>query len=70
MMENNSVGFQYFSDIHSEFFKNEGQLDNIDIQPSVPYLIIAGDIGNVCGQYQIMYEKFLKLVCNGFYNIW
>jgi len=61
--------FQYFSDLHLEFFDNIEQINKLNIKPIAPYLIIAGDIGNICGSYQNMYQKFLTHVSRMFINV-
>lgn len=53
-----SSKFQYFSDIHLESYTFPHQ-SYIHIKACAPYLIIAGDLGNVFGQW---YKKFLSEV--------
>jgi predicted MPP superfamily phosphohydrolase len=54
------ITFQYFSDIHLEFFDDPHKIDLLNIKPCAPYLIIAGDVDNICHQVQHKYERFLN----------
>lgn len=56
------ITFQYFSDVHLEFFDNPQKIDLLNIKPYAPYLIIAGDIDNICNQVQHKYERFLTRI--------
>lgn len=56
------MDFQYFSDLHLEFGSEYKQ----KIKPFAPYLVIAGDIGNICGDHRHKYEKFLEYVSKMF----
>lgn len=68
-MDHKYIQFQYFSDLHLEFFNSVEQINKLDIKPMAPYLIMAGDIGNICGKYHNMYELFLTHVSKLFVNI-
>jgi len=60
--------FQYFSDIHTEFF-SEYDLKiflKIYLESKADYLIIAGDIGN---PFSIIYSCFLKIISSKFKKI-
>lgn len=59
----NGLRFQYFSDIHLEFFKSH-EISSLlqQIQPMAPYLILAGDIGSVLAEHRAKYEQFLEFV--------
>jgi predicted phosphodiesterase len=52
--------FQYFSDIHLEFYKNPSKIDKINVERKAPYLIIAGDIDNIAGLKGNRFERFVK----------
>lgn len=52
--------FQYFSDIHLEFYKNPNKIDKIKIERKAPYLIIAGDIDNMASLKGARFERFIK----------
>lgn len=60
------MSFQYFSDVHTEFFHNIEQVEQIDIKAMAPYLIIAGDIGNVFNKYREYYVRLLAKVSSMF----
>lgn len=49
--------FQYFSDVHTEFYlSNPGKVSRFGIQAEGEYLILAGDVGNPFTQ---VYKDFL-----------
>lgn len=59
--------FQYFSDIHLEFFKSTSPNIELNIIPHAPNLILAGDIG----WYHLpMYNTFIKLMSEKFNKVW
>lgn len=60
------MSFQYFSDLHLEFFKHFRQIDKLGIQPCAPYLIVAGDISSMTPEGINKYERFLTLVSKMF----
>lgn len=56
--------FQIVSDIHIE--KNSKSIKDV-IVPCAPYLIIAGDLGNVCDH--VKYENTLREICQMFKKV-
>ncbi|TGO39818.1 hypothetical protein BHYA_0047g00220 [Botrytis hyacinthi] len=55
-----NLPFHYVSDLHLE----QTSYTNFDFKPRVPYLILAGDIGNTGGaQSETEYRKFLARMC-------
>lgn len=60
----NMQTFQYFSDLHVDFLTDLHILDNL--QPSAPYLIIAGDIGS---PFNKLYTEFLSHVSRLFTQV-
>lgn len=59
--------FQYFSDVHTEFYMSyPGKIHKLHINPSAPYLILAGDIGIPSNK---IYELFLEMISKKFKKI-
>jgi predicted MPP superfamily phosphohydrolase len=52
--------FQYFSDIHLEFYTSIGSTLRFDIKPCAPYLILAGDIGIPCYDNYRLFLEYLS----------
>jgi|UniRef100_A0A6C0BKZ3 hypothetical protein len=53
------LSFQYFSDLHLEFYPILVNFDSFQITPCAPYLLLAGDLGNI---FDSTYEEFLRYV--------
>jgi DNA repair exonuclease SbcCD nuclease subunit len=59
--------FQYFSDIHSEFYKSyPGKIRSLPITPSAPYLLLAGDVGD---PFSDVYAELLHIVSGKFKHV-
>ncbi len=58
--------FQYISDIHTEFYK-EDQIPVIS--PNAEYLILAGDVGIPSGKTAELYFNFLNECSNSFKKV-
>jgi hypothetical protein len=59
--------FQYFSDLHLEYFSSISSIHKFDIIPQAPNLILAGDIG----WYHLpIYKAFLGLMSEKFEKVW
>ena len=61
-----TIDIQYFSDIHTEFFDKNTDFTKLGINVCAPYLIIAGDIGNLDSSKMDIYQRFLTYVANLF----
>lgn len=52
------TSFQYFSDVHTEFYKDISiEFNKFNIVPIAPYLVLSGDIGNPLSNN---YRQFLS----------
>lgn len=61
------VRFQYFSDVHTEFYEQNPEIiDGFNIQCEAPYLILAGDIGD---PFSDVYTRFLTRLSNMFERV-
>lgn len=61
------VLFQYFSDVHTEFYMSyPGKIQRLKITPLAPYLILAGDIGYPSKK---IYENFIDILSKKFDKI-
>lgn len=61
------VLFQYFSDVHTEFYMNNpGKIKKLKINSLAPYLILAGDIGYPSNQ---LYANFMDILSKKFDKI-
>jgi len=58
--------FQYFSDVHTEFYTKPNQFEKLNITPMAPNLILAGDIGYPTEK---MYKLFLEYLSKKFEKI-
>jgi hypothetical protein len=57
--------FQYFSDVHTEYFSAD-EIDRLPIKAEAPYLILAGDIGD---PFSKVYVRLLERLSDMFQRI-